>query len=105
MTTPRKLNGRKSGRWPTAVVLDLDGTLVDSVGDITSSINDLLGGTALPPFSEDSIRKFIGDGIDALVERAFEARGIILNPAERRTAVEFLRVDLRSAARGDDKSV
>jgi phosphoglycolate phosphatase len=88
MTAPQKLNGRKGERWPAAVVFDLDGTLVDSVGDITSAINDLLGGTALPPFSENSIRKFIGDGIDALVERVFEARGIVLSPLERRKTVE-----------------
>lgn len=79
--------GRK-GQWPAAVVFDLDGTLVDSVGDITSSINDLLAATRLSPFSENLVRTFIGDGIDALVERAFNARGVVFSSEELRAAVE-----------------
>lgn len=74
--------------WPKAVVFDLDGTLVDSVGDITSSINELLLAKRLMPFSEEVVLTFIGDGMDALVERAFQERGISFNSVELRSAVE-----------------
>lgn len=64
------------GNRSAAVIFDLDGTLVDSVGDITASINEVLAAKGLAPFSIETTLKFIGDGADALVERAFCARGI-----------------------------
>jgi phosphoglycolate phosphatase len=88
LTTGRERYAGGKGHWPAAVIFDLDGTLVDSVGDIASSINDLLAARCLPPFPEDQVRKFIGGGIDALVERAFYARGIVLRSEELRSAVE-----------------
>lgn len=88
LTTDHERCAGGKGRWPAAVVFDLDGTLVDSVGDITSSVNDLLAARRLPPFSEHLFRKFIGDGIDALVERAFSARGIVFSSEELLAAVE-----------------
>jgi phosphoglycolate phosphatase len=84
----RKRNTAEKGYWRAAVVFDLDGTLVDSAGDITSSINDLMAIKRLPAFSENAIRKFIGDGIDALVERAFCARGVVFRSEELRATVE-----------------
>jgi phosphoglycolate phosphatase len=78
--------------WPAAVVFDLDGTLVDSVGDITSSINDLLTIKRLAPYDEKVIFKFIGDGMDALVERAFHARGVTFSTLELRSAVEAYEI-------------
>lgn len=74
-------------KWPAAVVFDLDGTLVDSAGDITSSINDLMISRRLTPFPESLIRDFVGDGSYALVERAFSAREVSLNPEELQIAV------------------
>lgn len=66
----------------SAVIFDLDGTLVDSVGDITASINAVLAAQRLSPFSVEAILKFIGDGVDALVERAFYARGVVFSSGE-----------------------
>jgi phosphoglycolate phosphatase len=70
-----------------AVIFDLDGTLVDSLGDITVSINAVLSAKYLAPFSTEAIRKFIGDGVDALVERAFYARGVVFSTDELQTAI------------------
>ncbi len=88
LMTHRQRHAGGKGHWPAAVVFDLDGTLVDSVGDITSSINDLLAARCLPPFCEGLVRSFIGDGLDALVERAFYARGVVLNSKELRASSE-----------------
>lgn len=68
--------------WPSAVVFDLDGTLVDSSGDIMASLNELLASRKLAPFSVDRVLDFVGGGIAALVERAFKARNIALSADE-----------------------
>ncbi|WP_417685813.1 HAD-IA family hydrolase [Roseibium sp.] len=69
-----------SGRrlWPDALLFDLDGTLIDSVPDIATSINKLLVAESLDPLSRDEVRGMIGNGVAKLVERAFRAREISL---------------------------
>jgi phosphoglycolate phosphatase len=55
------------------ILFDLDGTLVDSVQDIASSVNELrerMGRSALPP---RTIQSFVGDGVRKLLERSLEA--------------------------------
>lgn len=75
------------GDRAAAVIFDLDGTLVDSVGDIAASINEVLATKCLAPFSIDTILKFIGDGADALVERALYARGVVFSSDELVTMI------------------
>lgn len=70
------------GNRSAAVIFDLDGTLVDSAGDITASINEVLVTRGLAPFPIETTLKFIGDGVDALVERAFCARGVTFSSNE-----------------------
>jgi len=53
-----------------ALLLDLDGTLVDSLGDIAASVNAVLAERSLPTHSVDAFRRMVGDGIGALVQRA-----------------------------------
>ena len=43
-------------RWPEAVVFDLDGTLIDSAGDITDALNAVLRQSRLEPFTEAEVR-------------------------------------------------
>lgn len=62
-------------QWPGAILFDLDGTLVDSVPDIASAVNLLLGRDGLAPLTEDEVRSMIGNGIKKLVQRAYAARG------------------------------
>jgi phosphoglycolate phosphatase len=57
-------------------VFDLDGTLVDSLRDITDAANALLISCGVAPISEDEIGQMVGDGAAQLVARAFSARGI-----------------------------
>jgi phosphoglycolate phosphatase len=64
--------------WPQAVLFDLDGTLIDSVPDIATSVNKLLETESLQALPVDSVRAMIGNGIKKLVQRAFSARQIDL---------------------------
>ena len=57
------------------VGFDLDGTLVDSVGDIAASLNHALAVIERPPLSVDEVRPMIGGGSRVLLERALLAIG------------------------------
>jgi phosphoglycolate phosphatase len=59
---------------PELLLFDLDGTLVDSVGDLTAAINGLLTENGRTPLTIDEVRPMIGDGVGILVKRALEAR-------------------------------
>ncbi|GJL81148.1 MAG: phosphoglycolate phosphatase, bacterial [marine bacterium B5-7] len=56
-------------RWP-AVLIDLDGTLVDSVPDLAISINLMRADLGLPSQDEGLLRTFVGNGVWRLVERS-----------------------------------
>jgi len=58
-------------RRPEAVAFDLDGTLVDSRLDIAAACNHVLVGAGRAPLDVDVIATFVGDGVRALVSRAF----------------------------------
>ena len=64
------------------LAFDLDGTLVDSVPDLTNSLNLVLQEHGYPPLTRDEVAPMVGDGVPALVARAFAARG---GPAEEAT--------------------
>ena len=68
-------------RWPEAVVFDLDGTLIDSAGDITDALNAALRQSRLEPFTEAEVRLMVGGGTRVLIERALEARKLPDDPA------------------------
>jgi phosphoglycolate phosphatase len=55
---------------PELVIFDLDGTLVDSIGDIASAMNSVLHQNGLPCHPVDRYRDFVGDGVEMLVHRA-----------------------------------
>jgi phosphoglycolate phosphatase len=61
--------------WPLAVVFDLDGTLIDSAGDIADVLNDCLAEEAIAPFDEPAVITMIGGGAKLLVERALVKLG------------------------------
>lgn len=73
---------RNAERWPSAIVFDLDGTLVDSAGDLTTALNRLLEASRLPLVEVEEVIAFIGNGITALVQRVFMARGLWLEAGE-----------------------
>jgi phosphoglycolate phosphatase len=57
-------------------VFDLDGTLVDSLRDITDAANALLVSCGAAPIAEERIGGMVGEGAATLVARAFTASGV-----------------------------
>ncbi len=57
------------------LLFDLDGTLIDSVPDLTNALNEVLREHGYPPLSPQEVQPMVGDGVPALVARAFAARG------------------------------
>ncbi len=62
-----------------AIVFDLDGTLVDSVASIASSVNTLLAEEGRPALSLDAVESMVGEGAIRLLDRAFAATGPALD--------------------------
>jgi len=54
----------------SAVLFDLDGTLVDSLADIGDSMNTVLAELGLPTHTPEVYRVLVGDGARALAQRA-----------------------------------
>lgn len=63
-------NGNSRAR---ALLIDLDGTLVDSGPGLTVAVDDMLTGLGWPPAGETAVRSRVGGGIGALVEQNLAA--------------------------------
>ena len=69
------------------LVLDLDGTLVDSLPDLLAVLNQVLADFGVPELSAAEAKPMIGDGTLKLVERALAARSVTpdqVRPAQSR---------------------
>ncbi len=53
-----------------AVIFDLDGTILDTLGDLTNSVNFALRQNGLPSRSLEEVKSFVGNGIRLLIERS-----------------------------------
>jgi len=59
----------------TAVVFDLDGTLVDTAPDLQAHVNAVLGELGRPDLELEDVRRMVGDGARTLLRRGLEASG------------------------------
>jgi phosphoglycolate phosphatase len=50
-----------------AIIFDLDGTLLNTLGDISDSVNRILSDEGFPNHNEKKIRSFIGHGTKSLI--------------------------------------
>lgn len=66
------------------VIFDLDGTLLDTIGDIAEAVNQALEKCGFPAHPREAYRFMVGSGIMALFERAL--------PPEERTESNILRI-------------
>ncbi len=51
-------------------IFDLDGTLLNTLDDLAASCNHALSAFGLPTHSSDDVRRFVGNGVRKLIERA-----------------------------------
>jgi phosphoglycolate phosphatase len=51
-------------------IFDLDGTLLDTLADLAASTNYALQAHGMPQHSIDDVRRFVGNGVRKLMERA-----------------------------------
>jgi phosphoglycolate phosphatase len=73
---------RELAVWhPTAIVWDLDGTLVESAPDLATALNTLLNEYDQLGHPIARVRPMIGGGVTKLIERGFRAAGAPLDQA------------------------
>jgi phosphoglycolate phosphatase len=53
-----------------AVLFDLDGTLLDTIEDLTDAMNQALAACGYPAHSAEACKRFVGDGVGNFVLRA-----------------------------------
>jgi len=66
---------------PSLIVFDLDGTLVDSLGDLHRALSLTLADCGCPPLTPLQVRAMVGDGVEVLVARALDATGCTVDRA------------------------
>jgi phosphoglycolate phosphatase len=57
------------------VIFDLDGTLVDTLSDITEALNFTMRAMDMPHLSEGQIAESVGEGIDGILARVLGKEG------------------------------
>ncbi|MDE1901213.1 MAG: HAD-IA family hydrolase [Alphaproteobacteria bacterium] len=73
-----------------ALIFDLDGTLVDSAGDLRQAVNTVLAAHGRAALSLGDIKNMVGDGLRILLHRAFASTGEALPEAAERAAMDDL---------------
>lgn len=76
------------GRPLSAVLFDLDGTLLDTVADIALALNRAMAEYGCKPPAEDDVRRMIGRGAAILVERATAAHSGAIDEVTQAALVE-----------------
>lgn len=68
-----------------AVLLDLDGTLLDTIADLSHATNAMRNDLGLPPLSLDTVASYVGKGSRNLVIRALSDNSAQTLPDENQT--------------------
>jgi len=55
---------------PQLILIDLDGTMIDTVPDLAFSVDDMMQQMGLPTRGEARVRDWVGNGVERLVKRA-----------------------------------
>jgi phosphoglycolate phosphatase len=59
---------------PDMILIDVDGTLVDSVPDLAWCVDEMMRQLGMPAHGEDKVRQWVGNGVERLVRRALVGR-------------------------------
>jgi len=55
---------------PEMILIDVDGTLVDSVPDLAYCVDETMKDLGRPAWGDDAVRNWVGNGVERLVKRA-----------------------------------
>ena len=72
-----------------AIIFDLDGTLLDTIGDLADSINAVLSENGLPNRPRNEFRYIIGDGMEMALRRLLPES--MHNPSMLKSFVDMVR--------------
>jgi|SRR5215208_6302336 len=61
-------------RKPKMILIDVDGTLVDTVPDLAFCINEMMAQLDMPRRGEAQVRLWVGNGTERLIKRALTGR-------------------------------
>ena len=63
-------------KFPFDIIgFDLDGTLVDTSGDLTAAVNHVLASVGRPLLSTETVKQHIGGGAKLMLQQGLEATG------------------------------
>ena len=63
-------------KFPFDIIgFDLDGTLVDTSGDLTAAVNHVLESVGRPLLSPETVKQYIGGGAKLMLQQGLEATG------------------------------
>ena len=65
------------------LIFDLDGTLLNTIEDLTDSLNYALEQNNLPTYTVDNVKFFVGSGIKIMIERALKNNMVKLKLTEK----------------------
>ncbi|HKP85950.1 MAG TPA: HAD-IA family hydrolase [Blastocatellia bacterium] len=74
------------------MLFDLDGTLIDTLGDLTGSLNLMLSDLGRPPLSKETVASIIGNGIPVTVHRCLTVTHPNQEPPGEKLHAEGIRL-------------
>jgi len=77
-----------------AVIFDLDGTLLDTIEDLTDSMNAALAAMGFPRKTVDECKQLVGDGLTTFIHRALPPE-VADDPEAARRLREGMRAEYR----------
>lgn len=83
-------------------VFDMDGTILDTLDDLTDTLNMSLAEVGMPVRTKDEVRSFVGNGVGKLLERAVPGRDF---GRKVRGACGSVPQKLCGALRGQDETL
>ncbi|MET0541817.1 MAG: phosphoglycolate phosphatase [Variovorax sp.] len=63
-----------------AAIVDLDGTMVDTLGDFVAALNGMLSDLVLPAVSPEVVRPMVGKGSGHLIRSVLQHAGVPIEP-------------------------
>ena len=69
------------------VAFDLDGTLIDTAGDLAAAMNHALAAEGLPAIAPDAVRGMVGRGAAAMLRAGYSQHGVAADQARIEAAL------------------